>query len=49
MVQWLRLHVPNAGGLGSILGQGTCCKSKINKQKYFKNINKLGGADITVF
>ena len=23
MVQWLRLHVPNAGGLGSILGQGT--------------------------
>ena len=23
MVQWLRLGVPNAGGLGSILGQGT--------------------------
>ena len=23
MVQWRRLHVPNAGGLGSILGQGT--------------------------
>ena len=22
-VQWLRLHAPNAGGLGSIFGQGT--------------------------
>ena len=22
MVQWLRLHTPNAGGLGLILGQG---------------------------
>ena len=23
MLQWLRLHAKNAGGLGSILGQGT--------------------------
>ena len=23
MVQWLRLHAPNAGGLGSFPGQGT--------------------------
>ncbi|TEA30381.1 hypothetical protein DBR06_SOUSAS17710002, partial [Sousa chinensis] len=23
MVQWLRLHTPNAGGQGSIPGQGT--------------------------
>ncbi|TEA30390.1 hypothetical protein DBR06_SOUSAS17710012, partial [Sousa chinensis] len=23
VVQWLRLHTPNAGGLGSIPGQGT--------------------------
>ena len=23
MVQWLRLHAPNAGGWGSIPGQGT--------------------------
>ena len=23
VVQWLRLHAPNAGGLGSISGQGT--------------------------
>ena len=23
MVQWLRLHTPNAGGVGSISGQGT--------------------------
>ena len=23
MVQWLRLHAPNAGDVGSILGQGT--------------------------
>ena len=23
MVQWLRLHASNAGGLGSIPGQGT--------------------------
>ena len=23
MVQWLRLHAPNAGGMGSIPGQGT--------------------------
>ena len=25
MVQWLRLHAPNAGGLGSIPGQGANC------------------------
>ncbi|TEA32806.1 hypothetical protein DBR06_SOUSAS4210129 [Sousa chinensis] len=23
VVQWVRLHAPNAGGLGSIPGQGT--------------------------
>ena len=23
MIQWLRLHAPNAGGMGSILGQET--------------------------
>ena len=23
VVQWLRLHTPNVGGLGSITGQGT--------------------------
>ena len=23
MAQWIRLHAPNAGGLGSIPGQGT--------------------------
>ena len=23
MVQWLRLHTPDAGGLGSFFGQGT--------------------------
>ena len=23
MVQWLRVHAPNAGGLGSVPGQGT--------------------------
>ena len=23
VVQWLKLHTPNAGGLGSIPGQGT--------------------------
>ncbi|TEA23555.1 hypothetical protein DBR06_SOUSAS910256, partial [Sousa chinensis] len=23
VAQWLRLHAPNAGGPGSILGQGT--------------------------
>ena len=23
LVQWLRLYIPNAGGMGSILGQGT--------------------------
>ena len=23
MVQWLRLHAPNAGGLGSVPGEGT--------------------------
>ena len=23
MAQWLRLHSPNAGGLGSVLGQGS--------------------------
>ena len=25
--QWLRLHAPNAGGLGSIPGRGTRCRT----------------------
>ena len=32
VVQWLRVHAPNAGGLGSILAQGldlTCINKKI--------------------
>ena len=32
MAQWLRLHAPSAGGLGSILGQGTkTWHSAVNK------------------
>ena len=47
MPQWLRLHAPKAGGLGSIPGQGNRshilqlrpCAAKINKNKYFlKNL-----------
>ena len=37
VVQWLRLHVPTAGGMGSILGQGT----KIPHASWFGPINKL--------
>ena len=37
VVQWLRLHVPTAGGMGSILGQGT----KIPHASWFGQINKL--------
>ena len=33
MVQWLRLHAPNAGGLGSIPGQGTINKSHMPQLK----------------
>ena len=41
VLQWLRLHAPNAGGLGSTPGQGTRshmlqlrpCADKINKNK----------------
>ena len=38
MVQWLKLHVSNAGGLGSVLGQGT----KIpHANRYSKKQNKI--------
>ena len=44
MVQWLRLHAPNAGGMGLISGRGTkipyvvgMCKIKLKKKK-----NELG-------
>ena len=44
--QWLRLHIPNAGGLGSIPGQGTRSHminhSQINK--FFFTVQK----DVTV-
>ena len=40
MVQWLRLHAPNAGGMGLISGRGTkipyvvgMCKIKLKKKK----------------
>ena len=44
VVQWLRLHAPNTGGLGSIPGQGTKIPhastkpqhSQINKKNFFK-------------
>ena len=47
VVQWLRLHTPNAGGLGSIPGQGTRSHmpqlspdTAIHiKNKYLKNFN----------
>ena len=41
VVQWLRLHASNAGGMGSIPGQGTKIphasrpkKKKLKKKKY---------------
>ena len=33
MVQWLRLHAPNAGGLGSFPGQGTINRSHMPQLK----------------
>ena len=50
-VQWLILHVPNAGGVGLIPGQGTkiphvaqCLENKqtTKKKKKKKNLDKLG-------
>ena len=44
MVQWLRLNVSNAGGMGLILGWGTKIPhaaphgGKINKNKWIKNL-----------
>ena len=42
VVQWLRLHTPNAGGTGSILGQGTkipyAVGAAIKKKKKRKNL-----------
>ena len=40
VVQWLRLHTPNAGGLGLMPGQGTkishCCVAE-KRRKLFSN------------
>ena len=33
VVQWLRLHTPNAGGLGSIPGLGTKIPQAKTRQK----------------
>ena len=51
VVQWLRLHAPNAGGQGLILDQGTkshilqlgskAVKKKINKKKYIHTHTQL--------
>ena len=47
MVQWLRLHTPNAGGLGLTFGQGIRSHvlqlrpgtaKQINKNKYLKKL-----------
>jgi len=41
VVQWLRLHAPTAGGMGSILGWGTnmphalCLAKKKEKESYW--------------
>ena len=48
VIQWLKFQAPNAGISGSILGQGTKILhattrtryGQINKNKYFKKINK---------
>ena len=48
-VQWLILHVPNAGGVGFIPGQGTkiphvaqCLENKQTTTKKKKNLDILG-------
>ena len=39
VVQWLRCHVSNAGGLGSIPGQGTrSCRSQLVQMLQLKNL-----------
>ena len=38
VVQWLRSQAPNAGGMGSILGQGTTSNMLQLKQKTKKNL-----------
>ena len=39
LVQWLRLYIPNAGGQGSIPGQGT--RSHISQLKVWKPLLKI--------
>ena len=43
VVQWLRLHAPNAGCLGSIPGQGTKIPNATTKTWYsqINSLNKL--------
>ena len=33
VVQWLRLHISNAGGMGSILGRGTYHGARPKREK----------------
>ena len=44
-VQWLRLHTPNAGGTGSIPGQGTkiprVAQCGLKKKELYKVVRKL--------
>ena len=39
VVQWLRLHTPNAGGLGLIPGQGT--RSHVQQLKILQAATKI--------
>ena len=40
MVQWLRLHASNAGGLGLIPGQGTVIQHVVQCGNFFFNKKK---------
>ena len=48
MVQWLRLHTPNTGGMGSIPGQGTkilhAAAKKLKKQNKTKYTSPQGNS-----
>ena len=43
VVQWLKLHIPNAAGLGLIPGQGTRLHMPLLRPRTTKYINKYLG------
>ena len=49
VAHWLRLHIPNAGGLGSIPGQGTRSHMPQGREKILRSATKTQCSQINEY